>query len=177
MALICVGCGPAPSASVQEEPPGQIDTDFGRLPQVLSGIRESPEVTLYEGLPGDFWEPELREQELKQKQTVWLHGYPAYDELPTLETADAGTLTELLSTSASFEPLSRGKKCGGFQLDYCVEWRSGEATTQALICLECSEVKIYSPQGDLHCDISRDAAERLKQRLSEYRVNRPYPEP
>lgn len=176
LALICVGCGPSPVAEVPEGPPGQINTDFTRLPQVLSGVQKSAEVWLYEGLPGDFWEPELREQELKQKPTVRMHGYPVYEELPTVEATDAGTLTELLSTPDSYEPLSGGKKCGGFQLEYCIEWSTAGAFIQALVCLECGEVKIYSPRGELHCDISRVAAERLKEILSQYRVNRPVPE-
>jgi len=173
LTLICVGCGSAPVAEVADSPPEQIDTDFTRLPDILSGVQKSAEIWLYEGLPGDFWEPELREQELKQKQTVRMHGYPVYEELPTVEATDAGALTELLSTPASFEPLSSGKKCGGFQLEYCIEWGTAGAFIQALVCLECGEVKIYSPKGELHCDISRVAAERLKEILSQYQVNRP----
>jgi hypothetical protein len=118
LSLACFGCGPAPTAPVPEEAPEQIDTDFSRLPQILLGIQKSAEFWFYEGLPGDFWEPELREQELKQKPTISMHGHPVYEESPIVEAADAAALTELLSTPASFEPLSTGKKCGGFQLEY-----------------------------------------------------------
>ena len=74
------GCTQAPNVDVEYEPPKQISTDFGRLPAVLEGIRKSGEVVLHEGLPSEFWEPQLREQEMSRKKTIRLHGYPFYDE-------------------------------------------------------------------------------------------------
>ena len=44
--------------------------------------------------------------------------------------------------------------------------------TQALICLECREVKMFGPKGELHCDLSIEAGQRLAQLLSPYQKNR-----
>ena len=53
---------------------------------------------LYEGLPSEFWEPELREQELNQAKTIKLHGYPFYEEPIALKGTDAEPIDALFSS-------------------------------------------------------------------------------
>ena len=128
---------------------------------------------LHEGLPSEFWEPELREQELNQKKTSKLHGYPFYEESIALKATDAERLTTLFSSRKSFKRYEANKRCSGFNPEYCVEWKAGEAVTQALICLECREIKMFGPTGELHCDLSIEAEQGLSQLLSQYQKNRP----
>ena len=172
-ATLLVGCTKGARVEVEAEQPPATDTHFENLPRVLAAIPRAGEVLLYEGLPGDFWEPQLRERELKRKKTIKLHGYPFYEELLALEGTDAAQFTALFSAPDSFRPYRGVKPCGDFHPDYCMEWKTGAGATRALICLECGEVKMYGPQSELYCDMSREAAQRLKQLLDRYQKNRP----
>lgn len=164
---LLAGCTSEVPLDLDQQPPAATDTDFSRLSVLLAGVTSAGEVFFYEGLPSDFWEPELRARELKEKETIAIHGYPFYDGQDVLPAATAGPLTKLFSATASFAPYASQKKCGGFSPEFCLEWKTGDATTQALICLECGEVKLFGSQSELHCDLSQDAAGRLKQLLSD----------
>jgi hypothetical protein len=139
----------------------------------LGGISSAGEVLLYEGLPSEFWEPEWRARELREKETIRLQGYAFYDEAQQMPAKEAAALTVLLSASESYARYNSRKSCGGFQPEYCLEWTTGEASTEVLISLECVEVKLYGPRGDLYCDLIPDAVQKLKQLLSGYRRNSP----
>jgi hypothetical protein len=172
-ATLLAGCTGAPNVEVGQEPPRPISTDFGRLPSALEGIRKSGEVVLYEGLPSEFWEPQLREREVGRKKTIRLHGHPFYDERLAVGVADAERITALFSAKGSFRRYRGPKGCGGYDPDYCVEWKTGDGATRALISLERGEVKIFGPRSELHCDLSPEAGQRLGQWLSLYQKNRP----
>jgi hypothetical protein len=178
MVMLCLGCRDA-TEIVVEEPPPAVSTDFARLQEVLAGVQKAGQVLLYEGLPSEFWEPQLRAQELAQKETLDVHGYPVYEEQLTLSDTDAEQLTSLFSARESYLPFDKvsRKKCGGFTAEYCAEWTTGETKTQLLICLECGEVMLFGPQSELHCNLSPDAAQRLKQLLSPYQKNPPSEKP
>jgi hypothetical protein len=172
-AALLVGCSRASNGVVEHDPPPKTDTNFERLPLVLAGIQDSAEVSLYEGLPGEFWDPQLREEELRRKKTIRLHGYPFYEEPLAFRGADAGRLSALMSAKKSFNRFRGPKECGGYHPEYCAQWKTGGDETRALISLECGEVKMFGPRGELHCDLTPDAAKALKQLLSFYRKNRP----
>ena len=178
VAVMFVGCRDA-AEDVVEEPPPAVGTDFSRLPEVLTGVQKTGRVVLYEGLPSEFWEPQLREQLFSQKDTLDVHGYPVHDEQLTPSSTDAEQLTSLFSARESFQAINKSdrKTCGGFTAEYCVEWTTGETVTQALICLECGEVMLFGPQSELHCNLSPDTAKRLKQLLSPYQKNAPKEKP
>lgn len=176
-AILLAGCSPQPGVDLDYEPPPPTDTNFERLPLLLSDIQKGGDVLLYEGLPGEFWDPQLQEQELREKETTGLHGYWFYEELLPLKSADGGQLTTLFSAAGSFQRYRPQKPCGAFHPDYCVVWKGGEAVTEALISLECGEVKMFGPQGELHCDLSPESAQALKPLLVPYRKNRPDTEP
>jgi hypothetical protein len=171
--ILFVGCSARPEVAVEEEPPPATDTNFDRLPDILRGITSAGEVLLYEGLPSEFWEPEARARELREKETMRLQSYPFYDESQQMPTADAAALTALLSVSESFARYNNRKKCGGFHPEYCLEWTTGAAGTQALISLECGEVKLYGPRGELYCDLTSGTVQKLKPLLSRYQKNSP----
>jgi hypothetical protein len=172
-AALFAGCSQASRFEVEYEQPVRTETNFANLPKVLAGIPKSVDTMLHEGLPSEFWEPELREQELNQKKIIKLHGYPFYEESIAFKGTDAERLTALFSSRKSFNRYEGNKRCSGFNPDYCVEWRAGEAVTQALICLECREVKLFGPKGELHCDLSLEADSSLTQLLNPYQKNRP----
>ncbi len=174
--LMLIGCSPAAPVVVDHSPPAPADTNFERLSLALAGIRGT-EVSLYEGLPSQFWEPQLREQALLEQKTSTIHGHPFYEELLPIQKSDAQQLTALLSAAASFQKYRSGKTCSGYHPDYCVEWKSGDSKTHALVSLECGEVEIFGPQGELHCDFSDTAAKQVKQLLRLYLNNRPQSEP
>ena len=170
--ILCAGCSQASRVEVPYEPPIKTDTSFANLPRILAAIPKSGETVLYRGLPSEFWEPELRAQALNQAKTIKLHGYPFYEEPIPIQGADAGRLTTLLSSGTTFRRLDGKKRCSGYSPDYSVEWKAGEAVTRALICLECAEVKMFGPKGELHCDLTTEAKQTLESSLGRYREDR-----
>jgi hypothetical protein len=172
-ASLFAGCSPASRVEVEYEQPQKTDANFANLDRVLAGIPKSGDTLLHEGLPSEFWEPELRERELNQKAILKLHGCAFYAEPIALDGTDAERLTALFSSKKSFRRYDGKKSCSGYYPEYCVEWKAGEAVTQALICLECREIKIFGPPGELHCDLSIEAEQGLSQLLSQYQKNRP----
>ena len=172
-ASLFAGCSQASRVEVEYEQAQKTDANFANLPLVLEGIAKSRDVMLHEGLPSEFWEPELRERELNQKATIKLHGYPFYDEPLALNGTDAEHFTALLSAKKSFKRYAENKRCSGYHPDYCLEWKAGEAATQALICLECGEIKLFGSKCELHCDLSNEAEKVLTELLSPYQKNRP----
>jgi hypothetical protein len=177
VAFWLAGCKQESRVVLDLAPPPPISTSFDRLPTVLAGIPKTGTALLYEGLPSDFWEPQLLEQELAQKKTVRLHGYPFYEELLAWQGTDGEQVTELLSARSSFAKFTSGKKGGGFHANYCLEWKTGEDLTHVIIALDYGEVKIYGPKSELHCDLSQEAAQKLRQILRRYRQNCPVESP
>ena len=173
--LLLAGCGHKAPAPVDRPPPAPASTDFSRLTSAIAAIQPG-EVILYEGLPSQFWEPQQRETELRQSQTIELHGYPFYEELLPLQKSDAEQLTALFTAPGSFQTYSANKKCSEFHVDYGLEWNSAEGKTAAFVSLECGEVEIFGPKGSLRCDFSDAAAQTIKQLLKHHSNNRPEPD-
>lgn len=173
VAVAIAGCSRAPEAQVAYEPPKSVSKDFAQLRSILDELPQSGDVALYEGLPSEFWEPHLWESEATQRKTIRLHGHLFYDERLVPQESDRKQLTSLLTNPRSFQRYRGTKTCGGYHPDYCLEWKHGEATTRALICLECSEIQLFARQKELYCDLSPDATQRLSQYLNSYRKKRP----
>jgi hypothetical protein len=94
-ALWLVGCRQEFNVTFDAAPPPSIETNFDRLSTVLASIPKTGAALLYEGLPSDFWEPELLLQELARAKTIRLHGYPLYEEPLTMQGTDGEQLTGL----------------------------------------------------------------------------------
>src|SRR5262249_45595205 len=103
-------------------------------------IAKAEKVVLYEGLPHQQGERNLRKKELREKEVVWLHGHPYYAETPALKAADVEALTALVSRRESFHAWGGMKWCGGYHPDYLIEWSMGKETYQMAVCLGCHEV-------------------------------------
>src|SRR6516165_3185263 len=118
-ALTVIACGLALTALGADEPK-QPDTNFDNLKLLVEGVKKANKVVLYEGLPHQFFDKDLLEQELKNKKTVKVHDYPFYAETLALKDEDAKRLTELFCAADSFAKFRGPKRCGGFHPDYCV---------------------------------------------------------
>lgn len=172
---LILGCGPAPIIQMEEAPSVEISNNFANLPPLLKGVGAG-ELTLYEGLPSEFWESQTRERELQSQKCIRLLGHPFYELQLTLNEEDAKRLTQLLSMQTSFRAFRSQKQCAGFHADYCLEWATPEAVTQAIVSLECEEIILSGPAGALKCDLGADVAAELKSLLGQYQQSRPVPE-
>jgi hypothetical protein len=177
LALLCAGCGEKVPVTFDGAPPPPIATTFERLPELLAGIPTSSVPQLYEGLPSEFWEPELLLKELARAKTIRLHGHPFYEVPLAIPAADGEQVAQLFAARTSFAPFTDGKKGGGFHADYGWEWKTADGTTHAILCLEIGEVKLYGRKAELHCDLAPDATQKLHDLLSRYRKNRPAESP
>lgn len=145
------------------------DQDLTRHAQFASAVATLTRVTIYEGLPG---KTKLLASELKVKKTLKLRDYHFYSETLSISEADATALTKILADRASIAKYEQ-KFCG-FHPDYCLEWKIGKETWQALLCLGCGEVKYYGPKNmRLHCDLEKETLEKLKGMLKDFKMNRP----
>lgn len=159
------GCSRTTHVEVPYEPPIKTDTTFANLPQILSAIPKSSDVRLYRGLPSEFWEPELRTKELGRARTIRLHGYPFYEPSEPIPRAEADRLTALLSSRATFRRHNGRNQCGGYSPEFCIEWKAGEGGIRALICVECSEVKLFAFHHELYCGLTPEAKQALEATL------------
>jgi hypothetical protein len=172
--MMIIGCHSQKPLEVESPARIPASTNFERLSILLEGV--TSDAVLYEGLPSVFWEPQLREHELREQPTIELHGIVFYADEVTLEDPDGKTMTELLAKRESFQKLVSCKPCSEFHPDYCLVWNQDREATQILISLECGEVEIYGPQGDLHCDLTPTVNQTLKNVLSRYVSKRPQTE-
>ena len=69
---------------------------------------------LYRGLPSEFWEPELRAQELIKTKTIKLHGYPFYEEPIPIQGADAEPIDDVALLQETFRRYDEKKRCSGY---------------------------------------------------------------
>jgi len=169
---LSAGCSQASHPAIPYEPPIQTNANFANLPRILAAIPKSDSMRLYRGLPSEFWEPELRTQELSGAKTIRLHGYPFYEESIPIPEADSGRLTALFASKATFRRHEGKKRCSGYSPEYGVEWKAGADGIRALICLECSEIKMFAPNQELYCDLSPEAKQSLESSLGRCKEDR-----
>lgn len=140
-------------------------------------VSEARSLTLFEGLPHQFWEAEELKKELSQKPTVQLHGFPFYEQTLAVEPRDASKLKVLFLSAETFQLYPAGvvhvKQCGGFHPDYVVRWTTGDRVYDVLICFGCEEARCYGPCREVYCDISPAALKEFESTLTPYRRSRP----
>jgi hypothetical protein len=168
-ALLLAGCSRPAAPAPRADPPKDVSTDFRRLRSVLEGLGKPEEIAVYPGLPSEFWEPQLREDEASRNPTTRRQGYVFYDDRRELAGEAAGRIVAILTSERSYQRRRAAKKCGGYDPDYCIEWKSNGETTSILICLECGEVKLIGPRAELYCDLSPESGEDLGACLKPYR--------
>ena len=136
-------------------------------------IRRAERVSLYEGLPHQFYETELFKKEKLEKPTVEFGGDLFYRDPVDLKYADKAELRDLIGNPDSFQKFVAEKKCGGFHPDYAVEWRNDADKWICLICFGCGEAKILHDKVETRFDLEMKARKQLKALLGPYRKNRP----
>jgi len=99
---------------------------FAQIGSVAKSLVGSKEIQLFEGLPHQYWEKDLLDEELKSKRTVHLHKFPFYQEKRAMAEEDAAVVRRILSDVKSVEAWRGEKLCGGYHPDYLLEWRAGE---------------------------------------------------
>lgn len=156
---------------------GLTPEDLTTLTPVFESIRGAPSVVVLEGLPHYGFEARVFKEEVATKEVVPVHDYTFYKRPLEVVTNDVESLKALSGDALSFSHFGGSKMCGGFHPDYCLVWKNGEATFQALFCLGCHEVKIYGPQIAWYGDIGKEAYEKFRSLLTKYRDQRPASQP
>jgi hypothetical protein len=128
---------------------------------------------LREGLPHQFWEPDLLQGERKAKKTVEIEGFLFYEDQILPSKDDVKTLSGICANPGSYKRFSGEKRCGGFHPDWCIDFEEGKNMYHVLICFGCSEARIIGPKSDLHCDLDAGVKKSLSKMLISYDKNRP----
>ncbi len=171
--LFLAGCFVAGCGAKNDPGRTDADTRFDANKEVFAPVRNADQVTVYEGLPHQFFEAGQLDEEKRQKPTVTLHGYPFYQDRLEIPADDRAKLKAVLGAETSFGPWAGERKCGGFHPDYCVECSVGGAAYRFLICFGCSEAKVYGPDHNLRCDFRGETSKQLTELLKKHRKNRP----
>ena len=70
-----VGCALESRIETEYEQDIKTNTNFAHLPLILAGIPKSSDISLYEGLPSEFWEPELLDCLTKKRSNFMVTGF------------------------------------------------------------------------------------------------------
>ncbi len=130
-------------------------------------------ITLYEGLPHQFYEFELLRSEASRTPTLQMNGYPFYRETLSLTASDKSQLMSILVDGNTSTKYSGEKKCGGFHPDFAVRLSVQELQVFFQICFGCGEMKVFGDKERIY-DLTDNGTARLKKLLTPYRKNRPH---
>ncbi|MDB5386806.1 MAG: hypothetical protein JWM11_2452 [Planctomycetaceae bacterium] len=141
----------------------------------LKSLRRAGQLTVWEGLPHQWYESELLESELRTKQTIEDHGFPFYAKSQQISSEDAGKIKRILLNPWSYRRRAPNTKktCGGYHPDYALEWTDTDGKHQIQRCFGCGEVKLYGPVNDAHYDLQHSERGLLVAFFKRYRVQLP----
>lgn len=139
---------------------------------LLSTINSANQISVYEGLPHQFREAELLEQEKLRSDIVMIAGFPFYEPSVKANNIEEKRIKRLLGNGSNF---FKGvpKDCGPFHPDFSVEWMDKGSKHQILVCFGCKEVMVVSNKTKETYDFKRFA--ELEQILSKFSSKRPSP--
>jgi hypothetical protein len=149
-------------------------------------------------MPYEQYKKEVRSK--PSKPTIERHHWHFYRQPIPLSEEDAKKIAAIVTDAKFLKPtpgyellhpvvcferlLGVGKLCGGFNADYCFEWRDGRDLYRALLGVNCEEMRIYGLRASLfernfeiRCDIQHDAGEELWRTLETYREKSPVAAP
>jgi hypothetical protein len=138
---------------------------------ILRAASKADRVIVYEGLPHQAFESELRSKELAQKSVIELDNEPFYRAAIVLKPEDEKRLRQMLGSLDTYRKFSGEKGCGGFHPDFAVEFHIGANVHRAMLCFGCAEVHVTGPNIKKHFDLGRSA--ELEALLKPYQKNRP----
>jgi hypothetical protein len=137
-------------------------------------VASADRVTLYEGLPHQYAEKKLLEEELAKKETFRVGEFAFYKEPIPLTKDEAAAFTDIFDGIDAFSEKPAGQtKCGPYHPDFCLEWGKGEELVRVQVCLSCGESEVHSGVRMLYLKLSSDAGGDLAQLLKDRWQNRP----
>jgi hypothetical protein len=156
-----------------EGPQGE-NIDISVLQDLIRQIRFRSSTTLFEGLPHQHFEKQLKIEELRSKDTIKILGFPFYSGERSVPEDLAENLVNLLAEEDAIVPWRGYKLCGGFHPDYALRFNlANGASCDALICFGCDEIKIVSGDIMLHADLASDGVDKLEAMLGRFAKHRP----
>ena len=90
-----------------------IRASYLKLESIVALITDDSKLTLYEGLPGQIWNREQFESELKIKGSINRFGYSFYKNPNEVSAEDIKSLKTVIKNPKSFRKFSGHKGCGG----------------------------------------------------------------
>ena len=165
LSIILLACHPAQAELTPSE---QVTFD-----SILKSSKAPASLTLYEGLPHQYHEPEIRQREIDTKRVVVIHGESFYEKPIKVGDDDIEPLRQISSLSSGYKSIQGFKMCGGFHADYCLKWISGTSISYVLICFGCGEIKFCDEKQTLISDLKQDTGNRFGDILRKYREQRP----
>ena len=143
--------------------------------ELLKSFRSADTLYVYEGLPHQYEERDLLEQEQKRSDTVQLGGYPFYTPRVLMDPTQTTKLLEHINQPETFyirlgEPLD----CG-FHPDYAVSWMAGTSQRFALLCFGCHQARflIDLDKDDSYEERDMNHVNQLKEIMKAYQSKRP----
>jgi hypothetical protein len=149
------------------------ETSLGNISKFFAAIESADSVTVYEGLPHQTWEGELRTAELRRSDLIHIEAHPFYAQPLNVSADEKKKITEIALRKEAHEPFSGHKFCGGYHPDYAIMWEKNGQKSGSLICFGCHEWKNFTPRGRLYEDLGQAAYEELRSILARYVVHRP----
>lgn len=140
---------------------------------LLQRISNSSSMTIYEGLPHQFYEPVALEKELKEQKTITIHEYPFYAEAVIASKDCEKKLRELSCNAGTFTRWQGAKACGGFHPDWLLEFKDGPELYYLQICFGCQEARLFNAAGQIDCDLSERSLRQFTTLLQPLHKNRP----
>ena len=169
--LFGLGCQPQQTVTKErtsaEQPPA--------FEELLASLRSADTLYVYEGLPHQFEERELLEQEQKRTDTVQFGGYPFYTPRILMDPTGATKLLEQINLPETFY-IRRGEPLDcGFHPDYAVSWMDGTSERFVLLCFGCHQARFLAGLDKAESYEKRDInnVKHLQEIMKAYQSKRP----
>lgn len=152
---------------------GQYAEDsFQNFEGVAASVRGAKSLSLYEGLPNNYWESDAYKAELAAKETKQIDDWHFYAEPVSTSPEIVEKLRSATSNRSLFTPYDGPKACGGLHSDWCLMWIDGNVSRRIHLCFGCNEMLAFGDDEQLiRCDIAD--LEQFKSILKLLRTHRP----
>ena len=124
---------------------------FRFLPEIADVAKRADNILVYEGLPHDTWERNLRKIEMKNNKTTKVSGYPFYDTPQQLRAQDLKELHRLLTGATGLQPYTGPKMGGGFNPDYALQFTNGKDSCTLLLCFTEGDAILTHGKSTVYC--------------------------
>jgi len=140
-------------------------------------LKNADTLDVLEGLPHQWWESTLQQEEIRTNETLKIDGEFFYQKLLDVSSEKKALYTEkFLQKKLFLRPtdLPIIKPCGGFHADYGLRWsKDGKFLAAALICFGCGEIHLVGDNVSVATDFSPEGHDYLSDALKPLRQSRP----